>query len=36
VADSLSKRSLTAEPGKLSICHCDGGTESPISILNIF
>jgi ribonuclease HI len=36
VADSLSKRSLTAELGKLSICHCDRGAESPVTILNIF
>jgi ribonuclease HI len=36
LADSLSKRSLTTEPGKLTISHCDRGVESDSSILNIF
>jgi hypothetical protein len=35
-ADALSKRALSELAGELSIFHCDYGTESPISVINIF
>jgi hypothetical protein len=35
-ADALSKRALSEAIGRLSVYHCDSGSESPITSLNIF
>jgi ribonuclease HI len=35
-ADSLSKRALGSEIGRLSVFHCDDGQDSPISTINLF
>jgi ribonuclease HI len=36
VADALSKRALRQKVGRLSIFHCDRGTQSSTSIFNLF